>query len=617
MRDVPDGSKQPFVSLARGTAHFDQHAWRDEKRAIEARMVAELDDDDPWVGAACTSLIGVGGKRLRASLLVHCARAAGANPGLARAPEGALRPARALDGAAAVELLHLGTLVHDDIADRAVSRRGVIAVHEQWGNWTAALVGARMFIHSTTMLVELAPALRGRLVDLVVELCTGQMRDLLGSASRSGGPDEPLRAYLHLAQRKTASLFSFACELGAALGAASEPKQRLAARWGTRFGILYQIIDDMLDLFGDERLLGKPPGSDLSEGRRSFPWVITNLDPSEYRARMLTDPSGALADARRSVISAGGLAAARSFACLLGSEAKLVRNSFEGDVASALSEATVELMERFWQACETAEALPHTSSLSEAVASTLQTTLSELDDRPVIAPGYGHEQLRTFLALRGPELSMSDCWRSYQTPAVALAARAAADTARAFGAACDDLSEAGRWCALAVELLAGLQDRSYAADSTVLLAGDAALVHALGHVLALDPASISELLRGVEQTIRRTLRMASPGVPFGGPPIQPMGAQLQPLAGAMARIAARRAGASWTASRAVAEHWMLLMQLAADGARSELPTQALLSDMHERIGSMALSEPAVLLASLSSVAAWTSPLTRGEQNTNA
>jgi heptaprenyl diphosphate synthase len=592
MRDVSDGSRNPLHRVA----------WRDEKRAIEARMVAELDDDDPWVGAACTSLIGVGGKRLRASLLVHCARAAGANPA-----------ARVLDGAAAVELLHLGTLVHDDIADRAVSRRGVIAVHEQWGNWTAALVGARMFVHSTTMLVELAPALRGRLVDLVVELCTGQVRDLLGSGARGA----PLRAYLHLAQRKTASLFSFACELGAALGAASEPQQRLAARWGTRFGILYQIIDDMLDLFGDERLLGKPPGSDLCEGRHSFPWVLTGLDPAGYRARMLTDPSGALADARRCVIDAGGLAAARSFACLLANEAKLVRNSFEGNVASALSEATVELMERFSLACAAAEPLGHTSSSSEASASTLQAALSELDDRPVIAAGYGHEQLRSFLALRGPELSMADCWSGYQTPAVALAARAAADTARAFGNACDDLSEAGRWCALAVELLAGLRDRSYAADSTVLLAGDAALVHALGHVLALDLPSISELLRGVEQTIRRTLRMASPGLPFGGPPIRPVSAQLQPLAGAMARIAARHAGASWAASRAVAEHWMLVMQLATDGTDSELPTQALLSDMHERIGSMALSEPAVLLASLSSVAAAASPLTGGEHKTSA
>ena len=459
-----------------------------------------------------------------------------------------------------------------------------------------------MFVQATTMLVELAPAMRGRLLDLVLELCTGQVRDLLGGQARPASHAETIRTYLHVAQRKTASLFSFGCEFGAVLGDAGELKQRLAARWGTRFGILYQIVDDMVDLFGDERVLGKLPGSDLCEGRLSFPWIIADLDPGEYRALMLTDRHAALAAARRQVMEAGGLAAAESFARALASEAELVRTSFEGAAESTLSDAVGALMRRLAMVSGLGARVSHVPSSTAEAVRTLPTILSELDERPAIAAEYGHEQLRSVLSNGGPELSIAPQLRDeYETASVKLAARAAADTARAFGGDCDELSEAAHWCALSVELLAALQDRGYAADCRLLLAGDAALVHAVGHVLALDPESISEVLRGVEQTIRRTLRMASPGLPFGGPAIRPVRAQLQPLSAAVARVAARRAGASWAESRAVAEHWVLLMQLSADASGSKLATQALLSDMHQRIGNMSLSEPAVLVASLSSV----------------
>jgi geranylgeranyl pyrophosphate synthase len=206
-----------------------------------------------------------GGKQLRPALVILTGR-------LFNAP---LLPFRRL--AAAVEMLHTATLIHDDLIDRSPLRRGRETLHTIWPTEATVLTGDYLLGEAITLIAKLeSPRITEVFAGVLRTMCAGEMRRLLGT---QGGQDasDPREAsrwreeYYRDIQAKTASLFAATMEMGAVLADAEERQIEMLWRYGQGFGIAFQIMDDVLDFIGEERDLGKPVGSDLRRGLPTLP----------------------------------------------------------------------------------------------------------------------------------------------------------------------------------------------------------------------------------------------------------------------------------------------------------------------------------------------------------
>ena len=190
------------------------------------------------------------GKRLRPAVTIGCARLFG------RTTE----PVHAM--AAAVEFLHTATLIHDDVVDQSDSRRGEPTLYTAVGNAVAVLAGDYLFAQAAATAAETNNLRIIRLfADAVRTLCAGQIDE----SSRAGAERYELDrdAYYRTIEAKTAALFILACEAGAVLGEATLAQAEALRRYGRSLGLAFQIVDDILDLTGEQEVLGKPIGSDL------------------------------------------------------------------------------------------------------------------------------------------------------------------------------------------------------------------------------------------------------------------------------------------------------------------------------------------------------------------
>ncbi len=199
-----------------------------------------------------------GGKRVRPAVLLMAARLCGYTGD------------RAVLYASVVEFIHTATLVHDDIIDDSNWRRGQMAVHSRWGNDITVLLGDYLYIKS------MALALTQDMLHVIRLLCEVTLRMIEGELyqlTKNGDADISEEEHLEIVRRKTAYLFSGCAEIGGLLGNAT-PEQREALRdYGFNLGIAFQIVDDVLDLTGDERAVGKPVASDLREGKVTLPVI--------------------------------------------------------------------------------------------------------------------------------------------------------------------------------------------------------------------------------------------------------------------------------------------------------------------------------------------------------
>jgi len=196
------------------------------------------------------------GKRIRASLVLFSARAGRADP----------REAARL--AAAVEMLHTASLIHDDILDRAPVRRNQPSLHARWGTHRALLMGDYLLAENFHSLASRFPLEVTRvLLEAARRACEGEIEET-GMAFRT---DQSERRHLDVIARKTGALMAAACEAGAILGGARPAVRRSLRRYGREFGVAFQLVDDALDFSGDAGLIGKPVGSDIGEGRFTMP----------------------------------------------------------------------------------------------------------------------------------------------------------------------------------------------------------------------------------------------------------------------------------------------------------------------------------------------------------
>ena len=165
----------------------------------------------------------------------------------------------------AVELLHNFSLVHDDIMDNDSKRHGQPSVHNKWDTSTAILAGDGLFALAQLSLVGLKPVVYQRFNEVALEVCEGQGIDKEYESNTSITMDE----YIQMIGKKTASFLGLCAEIGGLLGSASQKETNNLFQFGYNLGLAFQIKDDYLEIFGDEKTMGKSLGSDLDEQKQT------------------------------------------------------------------------------------------------------------------------------------------------------------------------------------------------------------------------------------------------------------------------------------------------------------------------------------------------------------
>ncbi len=257
-------------------------------RTLEAQIRQAI-GEDPFIFEACAPLFQ-GGKRLRPMLFLLCANAKADCP-----------PEKTMPLAVALELIHTASLVHDDIIDTSKKRRGVETANSKYGAQIAVLVGDYLFAKAFQLVAEndYGAEVSTVLSKLVKNLCVGEIRQ-----DRSLFEVPTLAEYYTRINLKTAIFLSSCCRLGAIVSDMTVREVDNLTAYGSGLGLAFQIIDDLLDFFGDEKVTGKPHGGDLKSGVITLP-VIRALEVSDEAAelkRIVT--TGGNVDAAIKIISA-------------------------------------------------------------------------------------------------------------------------------------------------------------------------------------------------------------------------------------------------------------------------------------------------------------------------
>jgi len=229
---------------------------RSDLLAVEAKLrEVTLPDQHAALSGALEHLLASGGKRVRPAVALLTARMLGG------------APAYAISLACAIEMLHTATLVHDDLIDGSLLRRGLPTLNAQWTPSTTVLAGDHLFARAAELASETdSVRVMGLFARTLMIIVNGEINQMFvgrGQASRE--------AYLQRIYAKTASLFAGAAEAAATLSQADQGAIAAMRRFGHEVGMAFQIVDDILDLTGHETQLGKPVGSDLRQGLVTLP----------------------------------------------------------------------------------------------------------------------------------------------------------------------------------------------------------------------------------------------------------------------------------------------------------------------------------------------------------
>jgi geranylgeranyl pyrophosphate synthase len=223
--------------------------------AVEEILLASIDSEVELLNEASRHILTSGGKRLRPQVAFLAYLAVGGSDPLEAAPM-----------AAAIEMVHTATLVHDDINDHSLVRRGRPAVHARWGRTFALLTGDYMFTKVYQLMAPYGNPYNGIMANACSELVEGET--LQAAAAKAGAIDR--ETYKRIVSLKTASLFEAAARMGAMMGGGNEQVVEALAEYGYNLGIAFQVVDDILDIVGDPDALGKPVGTDVVQGRGAF-----------------------------------------------------------------------------------------------------------------------------------------------------------------------------------------------------------------------------------------------------------------------------------------------------------------------------------------------------------
>ncbi len=266
--------------------------------AEQAKNNLGLPDVLPGLYDPIRYTLAAGGKRLRLQLCLACCEACGVDP------------EEAVNQAWGIEMFHNFTLLHDDVMDRADTRRGRPTVHRKWNEATAILSGDTMLTLATQLMARCPDDHLRPLLDLfnstAIKIYEGQQMDMDFEQRTDVSVDE----YLEMIRLKTAVLLSAACEAGAIMAHATDATRRAFSRWAENIGMAFQLQDDYLDTFGNAETFGKTPGGDILNDKKTW-LLITALDeaPDLIRPLLGGERSQAKIDAVKAVYEALNLPA--------------------------------------------------------------------------------------------------------------------------------------------------------------------------------------------------------------------------------------------------------------------------------------------------------------------
>ena len=270
-------------------------------KRVEARLVDITAEPRGILGVACQATLKAGGKRIRPMLTLLCARTdAALSEGVVRA-------------AVAVEVLHMATLVHDDVLDRADLRRGRPTVVREFGVGQAVSAGNYLLSRAFS---ELSATGAAAAVEALSAAAVGLSEGEVMQRDQTRRIDLSVAQYELRCERKTADLFAVACRLGAHLSNASRDHEASLAEFGRLLGLAFQVFDDVLDCSGNEQETGKRPGADVRDGTITLPLLLAmEREPGLAELLARDDLSPEDVDAVLSTVaSTGAVARARDVA---------------------------------------------------------------------------------------------------------------------------------------------------------------------------------------------------------------------------------------------------------------------------------------------------------------
>ena len=259
---------------------------------VENRIVQQAKEFDPAIEGYVAYAIGGQGKRLRPMVALL---SGGATGGITSAH---------LDLAVILELIHIATLVHDDIMDEAERRRSQPTVNARWGNSLSVLLGDCLFAQALSLSTNFEKAEITRAIALAArEVCSGEIIQTQRRFDLHLGVND----YRRIVEMKTGSLFAAAAELGALINEMEPPVVRALQSYGMKIGAAYQIYDDCLDIAGNETVIGKTLGTDLRKGKLTLPVLMLlqtapSLEREQYSQMIVNGRVDELTDILRAEI---------------------------------------------------------------------------------------------------------------------------------------------------------------------------------------------------------------------------------------------------------------------------------------------------------------------------
>lgn len=246
-----------------------------DRELVEAELRTAVEAPTAAMTEMAGHLLGAGGKRVRPLFAI----AAG---GVKAGHEG---PADrdVVRGGVSVELVHLGSLLHDDVIDEAVTRRGIDSVNARWGNLRAILAGDFLLAKASEIAASLGTEVAGLLAATIGRLCEGEVIELDDAYDVA----RTEAAYLRAIEGKTASLLSTACRIGGIVAELPRDHIDQLTDFGLAYGMAFQIVDDILDVVATDEQLGKPAGHDLVEGAYNLPTIFALAGPEGDELRTI------------------------------------------------------------------------------------------------------------------------------------------------------------------------------------------------------------------------------------------------------------------------------------------------------------------------------------------
>jgi heptaprenyl diphosphate synthase len=226
---------------------------------VQGALLDAVAADDPFLTEVAGHLIRAGGKRQRPAFAMAAA--------LTATTQATAVSRESMLGGVSCELVHLGSLYHDDVMDEATTRHFVESVNARWGNLQAILAGDYLLAKASEIAAGLGTEVAGLLAATIGRLCEGQVAELQDTFN----PARTEERYVRSIAGKTAALFSTSCRIGAIVGGLDRARIEALTGFGRSYGMAFQIVDDVLDVMATDDELGKPSGHDMVEGTYTLP----------------------------------------------------------------------------------------------------------------------------------------------------------------------------------------------------------------------------------------------------------------------------------------------------------------------------------------------------------